>query len=76
MSEFEPKNFKMIAKEMPNCCANCTHNQWDENGCHCRNEENFTLADGEEEIDWYEREDGEIEWSNVCDNHNRGNPFN
>lgn len=67
-----------VSKHIPSCCGNCKHNFWDEYGPHCRNPKNWVQDDFEieekvapEMID----DDGDVEWTFVCDNHERGVPF-
>jgi hypothetical protein len=77
MIEFNPEKFRTV--NMPNCCGNCGYNEWDEDGCHCHNRDNYLLADGEifeidrslpDHIELSEYVEGDdINWNNVCDNH-------
>lgn len=60
------------AKGMPDCCGNCHFNAWTEDGCHCRNIENW---EQEEDLPIFFDDEGDlIEWSSHCENHKRGQP--
>ena len=61
-------------KELPDICANCKHNQWDEYGPQCRNEKNWKLDEDEDSL-WMDDDWGNVEWNYCCDNHERGVPF-
>jgi hypothetical protein len=65
---------------MPDCCANCKHNNWQEDGPHCRNPKNIEQDDFEKEENIPASMDSEddcgyVEYDTVCDNHERGNPY-
>jgi len=68
---------RSIEKEMPDCCGNCVHNLWDQDGCHCRNPRNWTADDYETEIGIriaMDEDNGEIDFHYHCHNHKRGAP--
>ena len=60
---------------IPDCCGNCKHNDWQEDGPHCRNPVNWMK-------DEYEMEEGlateidddnsQVDWYGYCDGHLRG----
>ena len=74
------QGLRVISQEIPNCCGNCKFNLWDECGPHCRNPKNWVQDDCEEEEGATAQMDdddyGYIEWSMVCQNHERVKPFN
>ena len=74
MSQLKIKGLRNIISTIPNCCSKCKHNYWNEDGPHCTNEKNWELEEDEKEI-YMEHEDGEIEWSSICDNFEKGHPF-
>jgi hypothetical protein len=77
MSELKIKGLVDRSIDIPNICANCKHNHWREDGCHCSNKLNWQQTEEEETENewWMEDDDGEIEWSFCCNHHERGNPW-
>lgn len=80
MGNLHINNMYDKVKEIPDCCANCKYNKWNEYGCHCRNPKNWEPDDYEKELNLPlmmddPDDDGEITWSICCPNHERGLPF-
>jgi hypothetical protein len=73
-------NITVKKAEVPACCGNCRFNDWQEDGPMCVHPahwetDQFELDEGGTVFYCGERatEQGEIDWDDVCEHHQRGN---
>jgi len=76
MGILKAKGLRDVSKEIPACCGNCRHNLWEEEGPQCCNPKSWELDKWEVEHGCAEPDMseslGSIDWTMVCDNHERG----